>query len=188
VKNPNPKNSTNNINAGIYVLEPTILDIIPQGENYSFEYSVFPDILAHEKPFYAFVMKDNYWRDLGTPKSYLDAHHDFLRGKIKNFEIEKMNNADVSHTAVVDETSLIGENCVIKPNARIINSVIGEGVHIEEKAIIENSVIWAHTRISSQAQVKNAVIGRSCFIGKNVSISEGAVLGDKTSLTDYTKV
>jgi mannose-1-phosphate guanylyltransferase len=180
--------TTNNINAGIYILEPTILDLIPKGENYSFEYNVFPDILAHEKPFYAYIMKGNYWRDLGTPKSYLDAHHDFLSGKIKNFEIEKMNNADVSHTAVIDKTSLIGENCVIKPNARIINSVIGEGVHIEEKAIIENSVIWAHTRISSQAQVKNAVIGRSCFIGKNVNISEGAVLGDKTSLTDYTKV
>ncbi len=180
--------TTNNINAGIYVLEPTILDIIPQGENYSFEYSVFPDILTHEKPFYAFVMQNNYWRDLGTPKSYLDAHHDFLGGKIKNFEIEKLNNSDISHTAMIDKTSIIGETCVIKPNARIINSVIGEGVYVEEKAVIENSVIWAHTRISSQAHVKNAIIGRSCFIGKNAFVSEGAVLGDKTSLTDYTKV
>lgn len=180
--------TTKNINAGIYVLEPTILDIIPKGENYSFEYNVFPDILAHEKTFFAYIMEQNYWRDLGTPESYLDAHHDFLGGKIRNFEIRRETNSEISHTATVDKTSVVGENCIIKPNARIINSVIGEGVHIEEKAIIENSVIWAHTRISSSAHIKNAIIGRSCFIGKNAVVTDGSVLGDKTSLTDYTKV
>ncbi|HYP49320.1 MAG TPA: nucleotidyltransferase family protein, partial [Pyrinomonadaceae bacterium] len=30
--------TTKNINAGIYVLEPSVLDIIPEGEHYSFEY------------------------------------------------------------------------------------------------------------------------------------------------------
>ena len=43
--------TTNNINAGIYILEPSVLDIIPKGENTSFEYKVFPDLLAKEKPF-----------------------------------------------------------------------------------------------------------------------------------------
>lgn len=179
--------TTNTINAGIYVLEPSILDLIPKGENHSFEYNVFPDILANEKPFYAFIMQNNYWRDLGTPESYLQAHHDFLSGKIKNFEFEKSGNSEVSHTALVDKTSVIGADCIIKPNSRVINSVIGNGVHIEEKAIIENSVVWAHTRISNSAQLKNAIVGRSCFIGKNAIVNDGAVLGDKTSLTDYTK-
>ena len=41
--------TTNNINAGIYILEPSVLDIIPKGENTSFEYKVFPDLLAKEK-------------------------------------------------------------------------------------------------------------------------------------------
>lgn len=180
--------TTNNINAGIYILEPTILDIIPKGENYSFEYNVFPDILAHEKPFYAYVMKNNYWRDIGTPQSYLEVHHDFLGGKIKNFPLENATNADISHTAIVDKTSVIGADCVIKPNARVINSVIGQGVHIEEKAIVENSVVWAHTRISSASHVRGAIVGRSCYIGKNAFVGDGAVLGDKTSLTDYTQV
>lgn len=179
--------TTNTINAGIYVLEPSILDLIPKGENHSFEYNVFPDILANEKPFYAFIMQNNYWRDLGTPESYLQAHHDFLSGKIKNFEFKKSGNSEISHTALVDKNSVIGADCIIKPNSRVINSVIGNGVHIEEKAIIENSVVWSHTRISSSAQIKNAIVGRSCFIGKNAFVNDGAVLGDKTSLTDYTK-
>ena len=178
----------NNINAGIYVLEPTILDLIPAGENRSFEYNVFPDILANEKPFYAFIMQNNYWRDIGTPTSYREVHEDFLSGKIKGFDAAESVRADIATTAVVDKHSVFGEGCIVKPNARIINSVLGAGVHIEEKAVVENSVVWAHTRVSSQSEIRDAVIGRGCHIGKNVSISKGAVLGDKTSLTDYTKV
>ena len=180
--------TTNNVNAGIYILEPEILDLIPKGENCSFEYNVFPDILSNQKPFYAFIMKSQYWRDIGTPTSYLEVHHDFLNGKIKGFEIEKSTNADIATAAIVDKNSIIGDECVIKPNARIINSILGAGVHVEEKATIENSVVWAHTRVSSATEIRGAIVGRSCYLGKNVTISKGAVLGDKTSLTDYTKV
>ncbi len=180
--------TTKNINAGIYVLEPGILDLIPANENVSFEYKVFPDLLAAEKGFFAFVMDKNYWRDIGTPESYLQAHHDFLSGQIRHFEIERSSEAEISHTAIVDKTSIVAADCIIKPNARIINSVLGAGVHVEEKAVIENSVVWAHTRISNAARLDNAVIGRSCHIGRNVTVSAGTVLGDKTSLTDYTKI
>ena len=177
-----------NINAGIYILEPTILDLIPAGENRSFEYNVFPDILTNEKPFYAFIMQNNYWRDIGTPESYRAVHQDFLSGKIKNFELENPTTADIATAAIVDKTSIIGEGCIVKPNARVINSVLGAGVHVEEKAVVENSVVWAHTRISSQSEIRDSIVGRGCHIGKNVSVTGGAVLGDKTSLTDYTKV
>ncbi len=142
---------TNNINAGIYILEPEVLDMIPEGENYSFEYNVFPELLKRQKDFYAYVLKNNYWRDIGSPTSYLDAHHDFLNNRIKDYKIERQNDSEVATAAFIDKNSVIGENCIIKPNAKIINSVIGEGVHIEEKAVIENSVIWAHTRISRAA-------------------------------------
>jgi mannose-1-phosphate guanylyltransferase len=177
----------NTINAGVYILEPEVLDLIPEGENHSFEYNVFPDLLERQKAFYAYILTENYWRDIGNPASYLQGHHDFLSGKIKGFEIETGGKAEISHTALVDKNSLVEDDCIIKPNARIINSVIGKGVLVEEKAVIENSVIWSHTRISSSAEIRNAVVGRSCHIGKNAIVTAGAVLGDKTSLTDYTK-
>ena len=178
----------NTINAGVYVLEPKILDIIAKDENRSFEYDVFPDILAREMPFYAFVMDDEYWQDIGTPTNYLAAHHDFLSGKISGFELERGAVSDIATRSEIDKLSFIGEGCVIKPGVRIVNSVIGAGVHVEEKAVIENSVIWSHTRISSAAEIHNAIIGRSCHVGRNAIVSDGSVLGDKTSLTDYTRV
>jgi NDP-sugar pyrophosphorylase family protein len=179
----------NTINAGIYILEPTILDIIAKDANKSFEYDVFPDILNRGLPFFGYEMKSEYWRDIGTPASYLAAHHDFLAGKLNSFEIEKgAVSEDVATRAEIDKVSVLSEGCVVKAGARVMNSVIGPGVHIEEKALIENSVIWPHTRISTAAEIRDAVIGRGCHIGRNAIVGPGSVLGDKTSLTDYTKV
>lgn len=179
--------TTNNINAGVYILEPSVLDLIPADTNRSFEYDVFPEILKREMPFCAYVMDAEYWLDIGTPPNYLKAHHDLLGGLVPGFETERSTNSDVATAAEVDKLSVIGDGCTIKPGARIVNSVIGPGVNIEEKAVVENSVIWSHTRVSSFAAVRDAIIGRSCHIGRNVSVS-GAVLGDKTTLTDYTQV
>ena len=177
-----------NINAGIYILESNVADLIPEEKNYSFEYDLFPDLINHQKAFYAFVSNENYWRDIGTPKSYLEAHQDFFAGKINGFEVEKIREADIATAAVVDENSFIAEKCVIKPGAKVINSAIGAGVHLEEKVVVENSVIWAHTRVSSGTHINNSVVGRGSHIGRNVSIASGAILGDKTSLTDYTQI
>jgi len=179
--------SVKTINAGIYVLEPAILDLIPKNENSSFEYDIFPEILKQSMRFNGFILNRNYWRDLGNPESYLKAHLDFLDGKVKGFENIVTANVDVATAAVVDECSIIGEGSIVKPNARIIRSVLGPGVHVEEKALIENSVIWSHSRISSFAEIRNSILGRSCHIGKNVIVNDGAVLGDKTSLPDYSR-
>lgn len=178
----------NTINAGIYVLEPQVLELIPKNSNRSFEYDVFPEILKRKLPFFARVMSGEYWLDIGTPASYLKAHHDFLSGKIKGFEIHKTDLSDVATHAEIDRVSVIGEDCTIKPGAKIVNSVIGAGVHVEEKAVIENSVIWPHTRVATGAQIRGAVIARSCHVGRNVIIGDGTVLGDKTTLTDYSIV
>jgi NDP-sugar pyrophosphorylase family protein len=179
----------NTINAGIYILEPSILDLIPGGENRSFEYEVFPLILEKKLNFYAYNLGESYWRDIGTTESYLAAHHDFLSGKINGLEFAGSRlQSDIATAASVDKSSVIGNNCVIKPNARIINSVLGTGVHVDERAVIENSVIWSHTRVLATAQINGAIIARSCHIGRNATVRPGAVLGDKASLPDYSKL
>lgn len=182
------KHKVNTINAGIYVLEPSVLDLIPPNEARSFEYDVFPSILERNLPFFGFTMEDSYWRDLGNPKSYLEAHRDFFDRRIHGFSIDRSAVFDIATTASVDKLSVIGPGCVIKPGARIVRSAIGPGVHVDEKAVIEDSVVWGHARISAAAEIRNSLIGRSCFIGRNVSVTAGTVLGDKASLPDYSQV
>jgi mannose-1-phosphate guanylyltransferase len=180
--------SVNTINAGIYILEPSILNVIPENENCSFEYFVFPTILEQGRGFFAYVLENEYWLDIGTPASYLKAHHDFLSGRISGFGIDRSGVSDVATKASIDQNSVIGDGCVIKPGAQIVNSVLGAGVHVEEKAYIENSVIWPHTWIATSAEIRDAIIGKSCHVGRNATIGAGTVLGDKASIPDYSRV
>lgn len=180
--------SLNTVNAGIYILEPEILDLIPSAVTRSFEYEVFPEILANELPFFGYNMGAAYWQDIGTPENYLNAHHDFLADKITGFELEKTAVYDAATRSEIDKRSVIGDGCTIKSGVRIKNSVIGPGVYLDERCVVEDSVVWAHTRVSTSAHIRSSIIGRSCHIGRNAVVSEGSVLGDKTTLTDYTRV
>jgi mannose-1-phosphate guanylyltransferase len=179
--------TTNNINAGTYILEPKVLDFLPAGENYSFEYGLFPDLLKRKEPFYAHIPPRTYWIDIGTPERYLRVHSDLLANRVVRFHIkERRGNFDAATVAEIDEASMIGDDCQIKPGAQIINSVLGQGCFVEERARVENCVIWPHTRIGTTAQLTGAIAGRGCHIGRAAVVRPGTVLGDKTSLTDYT--
>ena len=180
--------SVNTVNAGIYLLEPSILELIAKDTNRSFEYHVFPEILDRDMPFFGFEMKDRYWIDIGTPENYLQANMDLLAGRIAGLNVERPISDDVATHAEIDSASVIGEGCSIKPGARVVNSVVGPGVHLEEKVIIENSVVWSHTRVASFAEIRDSVVCRSCHVGRNAVVGAASVLGDKTSLTDYTRV
>lgn len=176
----------NTINAGIYILEPNVLDYIPPKQNYSFEYQLFPHLLRERENFRAFVATDDYWLDIGTPERYIKANYDLINGKIKNFQVNRNNDFQVLNSAELDDNSCIAEGCIIKSRAKIINSVLGKDVIIEEDTIIKNSVIWHGTKIASSASILDSVVGRNCRIGKNASIRKGAIIGDNTILTDFT--
>ena len=179
--------TTNNINAGTYILEPKVLDLLPAGENYSFEYGLFPDLLKRKEAFYAHIPPRTYWIDIGTPERYLRAHWDLLANRVSRIHIkERRGQFDAATVSEIDELSIIGDDCQIKPGAQIVNSVLGQGCFVEERARVENSVIWPHTRIGTTAQIVGSVVGRGCHIGRSAVVGPGSVLGDKTSLTDYT--
>ena len=179
--------TSNNINAGTYVLEPKVLDYLPEGENYSFEYGVFPDLLKRGEAFYAHIPARTYWIDIGTPERYLQVHDDLLANRVGRIHLkDRKGQFDAATVAEIDDLSMVGDDCQIKPGAQIINSVLGQGCFVEERARGENCVIWPHTRIGTTAQLNGAIVGRGCHIGRSAVVRPGTVLGDKTSLTDYT--
>ena len=89
VEKPKPgETDCRNINAGAYVLEPKVLDLIPKGENYSFEYALFPKLLEQGEAFFAHIPPRTYWTDIGTPARYLQAHHDMLAKRVSRFHVK----------------------------------------------------------------------------------------------------
>jgi NDP-sugar pyrophosphorylase family protein len=189
VEKPKPgETDCRNINAGAYVLEPKVLDLIPKGESYSFEYGLFPKLLEKGEAFFAHIPPRTYWMDIGTPARYLQAHHDMLANRVTRFHVkDRRGNFDSATHSDIDELSIVADDCTIKPGVEIINSVLGKGCYIEERARIENSVIWGHTRVGTAAQINGGVIGRGCHIGRSAIVGPGCVLGDKTALSDYTR-
>ncbi|CAN5533338.1 hypothetical protein BH10ACI2_BH10ACI2_07130 [soil metagenome] len=187
LEKPQGKVTPNTINAGIYIIEPSVLESIPSREKLSFEYDIFPKLLEQQSRFYGYVMEDTYWRDIGTLESYLEAHLDYLAGRLVRFKSESTGDATATHSGV-DASSVIGENCTIKPGAEIVNSVLGPGVCIERQASVRNSVIWSRTRVASSADIQHSIIGRGCHIGRNAFVRHGSALGDNALLPDYTVV
>lgn len=179
---------TRTVNAGTYVLEPEILDLIPPNTNYSFEYGVFPELLKQRGKLFAFVT-DSYWLDVGTPQRYLQAHDDIINGRVAGFEIlDDRGQSEIALTAEVSDNSFIGNECTIENEAKVSNSVLGTGVYVGSNAEIENSVIGANTRVSSGAKVSGAIIGRNSQLGNFSAVSPETILGDDTVLTDYGKI
>ena len=72
--------TTNNINAGIYVLEPETFDRIPSDVPWSIERSYFPSLVERGETFVAFVY-EGYWIDIGTPEKYSQVHRDIMDGR-----------------------------------------------------------------------------------------------------------
>jgi ADP-glucose pyrophosphorylase len=118
----------------------------------------------------------------------LQAHHDLLANRVTRIHMkDRRGDFDSATHSEIDELSIIADDCTLKPGVKIVNSVLGKGCYIEERASIENSVIWSHTRVGTAAQIKDAIIGRGCHIGRSTLVGPGSALGDKTSLTDYTR-
>jgi NDP-sugar pyrophosphorylase family protein len=82
VEKPDSKQvSTNLISAGIFVIEPSVLEMIPAGKFYDFGRDVFPKLLAEGRPVYA-MMPEAYIQDVGTPERLAKAQHDFEQGAL----------------------------------------------------------------------------------------------------------
>ncbi|MFN0119144.1 MAG: sugar phosphate nucleotidyltransferase [Blastocatellia bacterium] len=188
VEKPKPgETAARTINAGCYILEPHVLKYVPAGESYSFEYQLFPALLAAGEPVYGYQW-DGYWLDIGVPQRYWQAHDDLLAGRMKLFPMDRHPLPPYSgegEAPNADALSVIDPSSTLKSGAHIVNSVIGPNCIIEERARIENSVIQSGSRIGAASEIRNSIVGRSGLIGRNVHLNN-AILGDKTSLTDYT--
>ena len=186
----------NTINAGIYVLEPDTFERIPKETAWSIERSYFPSLIDRGETFVAYIDK-GYWIDIGTPAKYLQVHHDIMDGRYAAppFAGLPPGTPWVSPEAKLDEgvelhgPCFIDEGVVIKSGARIMPySVIGRQTHIEEGAVIEGSIIWPNGWIAPEAHVQGSILGRNCHVGRSVTVETTSVLGDKTVLTDYSRL
>jgi NDP-sugar pyrophosphorylase family protein len=188
--------TTNYINAGIYVLEPGTFDRIPAGTPWSIERSFFPSFIERGETFVAYRY-DGYWIDIGTPEKYVQVHRDIMAGRYQTApfagqpagHVHLGQDVRVEDGAAITGPAFLDDGVVVRAGAEIgAYSVLGRGCHVEQDARVDGAVIWANGRIGPEAVVGGAIAGRHVHVGRGATVGAGAVLGDKTTLTDFSKV
>ncbi len=188
---------TNEVNAGTYLLEKAVLDMIPPGRNVSIERETFPKILADGHALHAFTTAD-YWIDLGRPEHYLSAHRDILSGAMPlklepglhgpgspNVRPENIiapvyidAGVQVDPSAKIGPDVVLGKGCVIGPHARLSECVLWDRVTVEEGAAIEEAIVASGVRVGAGAVVsRGSVIGHDAHIEPGTVLPEGARVG-----------
>lgn len=190
IEKPGPDEVTcNTINAGVYVLEPSVLRYMPKGEPYSFERGLFPTLLENKEPVLSFVL-DRYWIDIGTPRKYLEVHHDILAGRFASSRVSRsqLDRGSLPANVSIDDKSIIDADVIIREGVHIENSVIGRNCRIDEGVRIVNSVIWSGNTLDADSRVEGSILGKGCYIGRSAVIRPDVVLGDKTVVTDFSQL
>ena len=174
------------VNTGTYILEPEILDLIPNDDKYDFSLELFPRLLSLKEPMFGYVMS-GYWYDIGDLRSYLQAHYDVMAGKI-NIKIngtEYKKNVWVGPGTKIEQNAEINGPCVIGANCRIGNgtsienhSVLGDNNIIEDEVSIKKSVIWNNNYIDFGSEIRGAIICNRVQLKHYVSVFENSVIGD----------
>lgn len=189
------------INTGIYILEPEILDLVPQGEEFDFSKNLFPLLLEQDLGLYGYV-SSGYWRDVGNLHEYQDAHFDAMHGAVRvTIDGTKKGSVYVGEGSKIDTDEknlqgpvIIGKNSRIHRAAKIANSVIGDNCEVLPGAVITNSIIWGGAQIGAKAELATVVLGNKCIVGdealiaENVFISDQCVIGKKSHLLSNIKL
>jgi len=187
--------TTNLVNAGVYVLEPEVLAMIPAGREVSIEREIFPELQASGR-LRAYV-SSAYWRDIGTPRSYLAASHDVLSGAVgtgrEGFEYVDVDpsvragknvkllpplsvaaGCDLDSLATIGGRSSLGRGCRVGRGAVVEGSIMLDGAQIEAGAVVRGSIIGRDARVGEDAIVRGlSVLGRGCVVGEGNVLDQG---------------
>jgi mannose-1-phosphate guanylyltransferase len=149
------------INAGAYVLERAVLDLIPAGREFSIEREVFPRLVGEGL---CALPLSGYWMDIGVPERYLQATWDILEGRVETAVRPTAPGLFVGAGCTVAESARIGpravvsQGCSVGAAATIAGSVLLEGCTIGEEAVITDSIIAADTVVEPGVRLEGVTV------------------------------
>jgi mannose-1-phosphate guanylyltransferase len=173
---------SNLISAGAYVLERTLLELVPPDRNVSIEREVWPLLVG--AGLFGFP-SDSYWLDIGTPARYLKATFDIIEGNVVTAVSERLG----SDWLAIDESAevhgrvippaVIGRGVQVAAGAHVGSLVVlGEDVTIGRGSIVERTVVLEGAQIGEACELRDCIVAAGCRLGARTQISGGAVLGE----------
>lgn len=151
------------INAGAYVLERSVLDLVPEEQAVSIEREVFPRLVGDGL---CGLLLEGYWMDIGTPERYLQASWDILEGTVETRVRPTAPGLLVAADAAIDEEAQVGpravvsSGCSVDRGAEVADSVLLAGCTVGRDALVRNSILAPGVEVAPGARLVDTVIGR----------------------------
>ncbi|HKZ63221.1 MAG TPA: NDP-sugar synthase [Thermoplasmata archaeon] len=184
---------SNLVNAGIYVLEPEVLDLIPEDRKFDFSKDVFPAILAKGLALHGMSIEGT-WVDIGRPRDLIRASMEVLRREGREHHllgVEPFGPAIVGKGLTLDTgvrlsgPLYLGSNVRIGRGAVVEGACLYDGVVVEPGATVRQSVVLEDVIIGRDSEIVDSVLSRGCRIEENVRLT-GSILGDGTTVRAHS--
>ena len=191
------------VNTGIYVLEPAVLDHIPDDVAYDFSTELFPALLQRGERLQAYVA-EGYWCDVGTIAEYMRANADLISGKVwlprplgdtapgEAAELAKAATDDGRDAPLLAGARqrgelILGADVEIAASARIDGPVyLGNGVKVKEGVTIQGPcIVRDYTIVDRYSRLEHCVVWRNTYIGETCELL-GAIVCRQCSLKNGT--
>jgi mannose-1-phosphate guanylyltransferase len=165
---PDPSDAVSDLaNTGIYVLEPAVLDYVPENTFFDFAENVFPRLLEAGERFVGYE-GDFYWSDIGTLEAYRAAQRDVLSGRVKVWIPGEQRwdglwvgrDAWLHPTATLEGRVVIGPDAVVGPGTTLSGDVtVGSGCWIRPGATVKRSVLLPGSSVGDGAYLEGCIVG-----------------------------
>lgn len=184
------------VNTGIYILEPEVLQYIPENTKFDFSKDLFPFLLRENMPLYGVSLR-GYWCDIGNLKQYQEAHFAAMEGRVgikvraasAGDGIYTGENCRIDPAAMIKAPVFIGDNCHIGQGAQVgPYVVVGSGCRVDSHASIKRAVIWNGSHVGKQAEIRGAVICDRVIVKDGAAVFEGAVIGEESIIEENARV
>ena len=156
---------SNMINAGCYIFNRKVIDLIPANQVVSVERDTFPSFLSSGVKVYGYL-DNSYWLDIGNPQALVKASADLITGVIASIATPKHSGdhliaagAQVSSSSIVNLGTVIESEVVVEGNCQISGSIIGKGAKIGANCKVINSIIAPDTQIEAGMIVISNYLG-----------------------------
>ncbi|KAK1181512.1 NDP-sugar synthase [Streptomyces sp. NBS 14/10] len=170
---------TDQINAGAYVFNRSVIDAIPAGRPVSVERETFPGLLAAGAHLQGMV-DSTYWLDLGTPQAFVRGSADLVLGRAPSPAVPGrcgdrliLDSAQVARDAKLTGGTVIGPAARVGAGVSIDGSTVLAGAVVEEGAQVRDSLIGARARIGARTVLQGAVVGDGALVGPDNELRDG---------------
>lgn len=184
------------VNTGTYILEPEVLDYLPDNQESDFSKDLFPLLLEKGEPMYGYIA-EGYWCDVGHLEAYREAQYDALEGKVQldwaypetTTGLWVGQNTFIDPSAVIHPPALIGSNCRIGARVTIEpGTVIGDNVSISADANLKRPILWSGAIIGEEVQLRACTISRGVRVDRRAQVLEGAVVGPLSNVGEEAQI